>query len=118
MPFDAVEIRPARLPVIRVTRRAHDLVRLELDEFERTGPDRMAAHLGWRDVARIDRRPPGCEQRKQRWLRPLQMKGDLVIAAGGHPLYIRVPGLARIDAELFTAGAHQQVPSAFDIGAG
>ena len=43
--FDAVEIRPALLPVIRVLRHLDVLVRLELDEFERPGADRVLPHL-------------------------------------------------------------------------
>src|SRR5207244_13639076 len=50
------------------TRRSSDLrhldalVRLELDEFERTGADRVLPHLAGRDMAGIDRRPAGGEQ--------------------------------------------------------
>ena len=50
--FDAVEIGLARFPVIRVADHRDRLVRLELDEFERPGADRMLPHLRRRDVAR------------------------------------------------------------------
>ena len=83
MVFDAVEIGPARLPVIRVARHRDVFVRLELDEFERAGADRMAAHLARRHVAGIDRRLARGEQRDQVGLRPLQVEGDLVVAVGG-----------------------------------
>src|SRR5262249_12107027 len=43
--FDAVEIGPARLPVVRVAGHGDRLVRLEIDEFERAGADRMFAHV-------------------------------------------------------------------------
>ena len=51
--FDAVEIRPARLPVIRVAGELDVLVRLVVDEFEWASADRMLAHVAWRDMARI-----------------------------------------------------------------
>ena len=38
---DAVEIGPARLPVVRVPRELDRLVGLELDKLERAGADRM-----------------------------------------------------------------------------
>ena len=78
--FDAVEIRPARLPVIRIARHRDRLVRLELDELERAGADRMGAHVARQHVARVDRRPSGRQQCEKRRLRPLQMKGGLVVA--------------------------------------
>ena len=58
------------------------------------------AHVARRDVAGIDRRLAGGEQREQRRLRPLQVKRDLVVAVRGDLFEIAVPGLARIDAEL------------------
>ena len=39
--FDAVEIGPALLPVIRVAHELDQFIRLEFDEFERAGADRM-----------------------------------------------------------------------------
>jgi len=86
--LDAVEMRPARLPVIRVARYRDPLVRLELDEFKGAGADRMAAHLTRRHMAGIDRRVPGGEQHQKRRLRPLQMKGDLVMSVGADPLEV------------------------------
>ena len=81
--FDAVEIRQALLPVVRVLRQLDQLVLLHLDEFERAGADRMRAHLRGRDVAWIDRRIAGGEHRQQRRLRPLQMEGHFVVAVDG-----------------------------------
>src|SRR5215831_13764970 len=46
------------------------------------------------------------------------MEGDLIIAIGGHLLEVRVPGLARIDAQFLAALAGQQIPSADDIPGG
>src|SRR5215831_5701551 len=43
--FDAVEVRPIPLPVIEIARHLDVFVRLELDEFERAGADRMLAHF-------------------------------------------------------------------------
>ena len=54
--FDAIEIRPPRLPVIRVAGHLNVLVGLVLDEFEGAGADRMLAHLVRRHMAGIDRR--------------------------------------------------------------
>ena len=50
-------------------------VRLELDEFERAGADRMGAHVARRHMARIDRRHAGRQQHQKRRLRALQHKG-------------------------------------------
>jgi len=63
--------RPARLPVIRVLRDADQLVRLELDEFERPGTDRLQTHVARRHMAGIDRRPARRQQRDEGGLRPL-----------------------------------------------
>src|SRR5215472_9833849 len=67
----AVEIGPIPLPVIGISGDLDRLVRLELDEFERAGADRVAAHVARRDVARIDRRIAGGEQGDKGRLRPL-----------------------------------------------
>src|SRR5215471_6002055 len=45
--FDAVEVWSVRLPIIGITRHLDVLVRLELDEFERAGADRVLAHVAW-----------------------------------------------------------------------
>jgi len=81
--FDAVEIRPARFPVIGIADELDRLVRLELDKFERAGADRMLPHVARRDMAGIDRRIAGGEQSEDRRLRPLQHKGGLGWAVGG-----------------------------------
>src|SRR6185437_494595 len=78
--------------------------------------DRTGAHLARWHMAGIDRRPPGRQQRQQSRLRPLQVKGDFVVAVGRYLVEIEVPRLARIDAQLFAPDAHQQVPGAFDVG--
>src|SRR6266852_4436047 len=94
--LDAVEIRPALLPVIRVLCHLDVFVGLELNEFKRAGADRMAAHIARRHVAGIDRREPRGEQRDKSRLRPLQMKGDFVITIGGHTAEVPVPRFAGI----------------------
>jgi hypothetical protein len=114
-PLDAVEIGPARLPVIRVSRHPDVLVRPEFDEFERAGADRMRAHVARADVTRVHRRPAGRQQRQKRGLRLLQMEGNLKVAVGGHLFEVTVPGLARIEAKLLDRLAGQQIPSAFDV---
>ena len=116
--LDRVEIGQARLPVIRVLDQLDELVGLELDEFERARADRMLAHLRRRDVARIDRRHAGGEQRDKRRLRPLQDERHLVIAVGDDLGEVGVPGLARVDAQPLGALALYQVPGAFDVGGG
>ena len=114
-PFDAVEIRPVVLPVIRVALDPDRFVRLELDEFERTGADRMCAHVARRDVAGIDRRQPRGKQGEQRRLRPFQSERDREIAVRGHPFEILVPSFAGIDAEPLARLAGQEVPGALDV---
>ena len=115
VPLDAIEIRPARLPVIRVARHRDDLVRLELDEFEGAGADRMAAHVARRDMARIDRRPARGQQRQNDGCGRFRWKVTSIIAIGGHLFEVVVPGFARVDAQFFARLALQQVPGAFDI---
>ena len=44
-PLDAVEVGPARFPVVRVPSDPDPLVRPEFDEFERAGANWMRAHL-------------------------------------------------------------------------
>src|SRR5215469_5880856 len=67
---------------------------------DRPGADRMLAHVARRNVAGVDRRVPVGEQHQKRRLRPLQMKGDLVIAVDADPLEVAIPGFGGIDAEL------------------
>ena len=78
--FDAVEMRQALLQVIGVAGQLDRFVGLELDELERAGADRVGAHVRRRDVAGIDRRVAGGEQRQQRRLRPLQVERGLEVA--------------------------------------
>src|SRR5437762_13677870 len=52
--LDAIEIGSARFPVIRVFRELDVFVRLELDEFERTGADRLLPYLTRRHMAWVD----------------------------------------------------------------
>src|SRR5208337_136612 len=93
--FDAVEIRMALLPVIRISDYLDRLVRFEFDEFEWTSADRMGAHVARRYMTGIDRREPGGQQCDKRGLRPLQAESDFVIAALCHLFEVAVPGLAR-----------------------
>jgi hypothetical protein len=59
--FDAVEMRQALFPVVRIAGDLDGFVGLELDEFERTGAGRLGAHVAGRDVAGIYRRIAGGE---------------------------------------------------------
>src|SRR6516162_5636474 len=97
-PLDAVEIGPARLPVIGVSRHPDVFVRLEFDEFEWAGADRMLAHVARRDVTRIDRRPARGQQRQERRLWAVQTEGDLIVAVDTDLVEVAVPRLARIEA--------------------
>src|SRR5207249_3707045 len=97
---DPVEIGLVLFPVIRVSGDLDRLVRLEFDEFERAGTDRMSAHVARRHVAGIDRRESRSEQRDEGGLRPLQSERHLVVAIDGYLFEVPVPGLAGIDAEL------------------
>ena len=117
-PFDRVEIGQPLLPVIRVLRDLDRLVRLELDELERPGADRVLPHLRRRDVARIDRREPGGEEGEERRLRPLQVKRRLIVVVGGDVVEIGPPRLAGVEAQFFLRLALQQIPGAFDVGGG
>src|ERR1700746_1693276 len=101
-------MRLARFPVIPVFGDTDDLVGLELDELKRPRTDRTGAHVAWADVAGIDRRPPGGEQRQKRRLWTFEMKGDLVVPVHGHVFEIVPPGFAWIDAELFRGVSSQQ----------
>ena len=116
--FDAVEIRPVRLPVIGVARDLDVFLRLEVDEFERAGADRMLAHVARRDMARIDHREAAGEQHRKRRLRPLQMKSDLVVAVRADRREVVIAGLARIDAQLLGARFQIEIPGAFDVPGG
>src|ERR1051325_10810003 len=89
--LDAIEIRPVLLPVIGVARDLYVFVRFELDEFEWPGADRLLAHLRGGYGAGIDRREPRCEQRNERWLRPLQSEGHVVIAIRHDVVEVAVP---------------------------
>ena len=116
--FDAVEIRPPRLPVIRVARDFDVLVRFVVDKFEWAGADRMLAHVARRHVARVDRRIARGEQCEQRRLRPFEMKSGLMLAAGRGLGDIDPPGLAIVEAELLFALVGQEIEGAFDVFGG
>src|SRR5882672_3354423 len=60
--LDAVEIRQALFPVVRIAGELDRFVGLEFNELERTGADRFGAHVAGRNVARINRRIAGGEQ--------------------------------------------------------
>src|SRR5438874_736357 len=113
-----VKIRLPRFPVIRVFRQLDRFIRFVVDEFERAGPDRSLAHILGRYVARVDRRETGGKQRDKSRLRPLQYECHLVVAVGRHLVEVAVPGFTRVDAQLVTRAAEQQIPGAFDIGGG
>jgi len=91
------------------------LVRLELDEFEWPGADRVLPHLGRGHMTRVYGRIAGSEQREERRLRPPQVKSRLLIILGCHVFQVAVPLLARVAAEFLLPFAEQQVPSAFDV---
>ena len=109
-------MRQALLEVVGILRELDRFVGLELDEFERAGADRLGAHLARRDVAGVDRRVAGGEQRQQRRLRPLQVERCFEIAVDGDVVDLIVPGLSRVLAELLLRLAHQHVEGAFDVG--
>src|SRR5262249_17977072 len=90
--FDAVEVRPVRFPVIRISRHRDPFGWLDLDEVERAGADRVLTHVARRDMAGIHRREPGCEKRSKGRLRSLQMKGRLVCSIGSDMVQVMVPG--------------------------
>jgi hypothetical protein len=69
--FDTIEVGPIRFPVLSVPYHADDLVRPELDEFERPRPNRVSAHFVRRDMTGVDRREATGEQHREGWLRPL-----------------------------------------------
>ena len=75
----------------------------------------MLAHLTWRHMAGIDRRPAGCQQREEGGLGPLQMEGDLIVAFRAYFLQILIPRLTRIDAQLLCGLPGEQIPSANDV---
>jgi PAS domain S-box-containing protein len=114
--FDAVEIGPARFPIIGIADELDCLARLELDKFERAGADRMLPHVARRDMAGIDGRIAGGEQSEDRWLRPLQHKGGRGGAVGGDFRNVVPPRFARIEAQPLGSATGQQVPGAFDVG--
>jgi hypothetical protein len=117
-PLDGVEIGPPGLPVIRVLRHLDVLVRLELDEFEGAGADRVLPHLGGRHMARVDRTIGRGQHHRKGRLRPLHDEGDRVIALGHDTVEVAVPRLARVQPQLVLRLADQQLPGASDIGGG
>ncbi len=113
--FDTVEIGAPRLPVIRVARHLDRLVGFVLDEFERPGADRMRAHLARRNVAWINRRIAGGEQRDQGRLALLEVEGHFAVAVGGDLVDIGKPGFAVVEAQLLRRFTGQQIVRAFDV---
>ena len=104
-----VEMRQALLEVILVAHQLDRFIGFELDEFERTGADRVAAHLTRRHMAGIDWREAVSEKHQKRRLRPLQMEGYLVIAVRGDFFEVAIPGFESIDAELVARLVEQEV---------
>src|SRR3546814_16385243 len=94
--FRSVEVGPALTPVILVLFQRDALVLPERDELEWAGADRMRPHVGGRNVAGIDRRVAGGEQRQQRRLPPAENEGRLDVAARRDVFDVVVPGPARI----------------------
>src|SRR5215469_3511551 len=78
----------------------------------------MAAHVARADIAGIDRRPPGRQQREERRLRPLQMECDFVVAIRGQLSDVHIPRLAWIDTELVLRLVHQEIKGAIDVSGG
>src|SRR6516164_7281409 len=113
--FNPVEIRAVGFPVIWIARYRYAFVRFELDKFERAGADRMLPHLPRRHVTGVDRRKSVSEQHRQCRLRPLEMKGDLIIAVGGDPIEVAIRGFPGIDPKLLARRIHQQIPGALDV---
>ena len=61
--YDAIEVRPTRLPVVGVLGETYHVVRIELHDLERAGSDRLLAHHAPIDMARVYRRPAAREKR-------------------------------------------------------
>ena len=113
-----VEIGSVFFPVMGISDYADNFFGFELVEFEWSRADRMTAHVARGDMTGVHGRPPGCQKRDKGRLPPLQMKGDLVVAIGGHLAEVVVPGFAGIDAKLFVRLVGQHVPGAFDVCGG
>ncbi len=101
-----------------VARELDRLVGLERHELERPGADRVGAHLRRRDVARIDRRHAGCQQRQEGGLRPLEVEDRASVALDRDAVEVLVPGLAGIDAQLGGGLADQHLPRALHVFGG
>src|SRR5262249_6149423 len=82
--LDAVEIGAVGLPVIRVARYLDVLILLVFDKPERARSGWMLPHLRRRYVTRIHPKAVGCDQHRERRLRPLQMEGSLPVAVDGY----------------------------------
>src|SRR5262249_15681184 len=95
--LDPIEIGPATLPILGVSGEGNSFVRLEFDEFEGTGADRVLSHIARRHVAWVDDRKPRGEQRNKRRLWPGQMESDLVSAVSGDLREVAVPRFAGIE---------------------
>jgi hypothetical protein len=113
--LNAVEKRPALLPVIRVASHRDPFVRLELSKFERARADRMLPHLCRRHVARIDHGIAGSEEGYERRLRPFQMEGRGEISVSGDRFDVLVPSFPRVDAQLLLRLAEKKIPGALDV---
>ena len=70
----------------------------------------LAGRRGQFEVITIDRRLTRREQRNQVRLRPLQMKGNLVIAIGRDLFDVAVPGFPGVDSKLVGVRPAQPVP--------
>src|SRR5207244_627354 len=113
-PFNTVEIGASLFPILWISFELDVLVRLVLDEFERTGADRVLSHVLGRDVTRVNRRVARGQEGDKSRLRPLQVEGYR-LALGADPVQVAVPGFARIGAQLVRTRAEDQFPGAFDV---
>ena len=78
----------------------------------------MLPHVARRDMAGIDRRVAGSDQREDRRLRSFQHGSDFGGAVRGDFRYIVPPRFARIEAQSLGGPPAQQIPGAFDVGRG
>jgi hypothetical protein len=113
--LDGIEMGPPRFPVIRVVRDLDALVWLVLDEFERARSDRVLPHLRRCHMAGVDRRIARGEQREQRRLRALEVKGGGAFVIGGDARDILPPEFAWVGAQRCRSPTEQQFPSALHI---
>src|SRR6266705_1793566 len=89
----------ALAPIVGVADQLDGLVALELHELERSGADRLRAHVLGRDVTGIDRRVAGGEQGEEGGLRTPEDEAHLMVAVGDDLFQIVPPDFARVLSE-------------------